>query len=1449
MSIQQFKAGYIVDCMAKVITEYKQNLNTDFPEEQSKLDQINGLLQHISSFEVEFSDEHKHKLNYTALHPVLATLNNIITRGLPTRAPVLLEELFTDIGLTKKNEGKSELNFFESEKAIDYQTIFELFHIIEPNLNITRENYGGKLGSEGEWSFLDTELKRYPYVKQILQSQRDFATINRNLDGGRSVDFSFEFPYLNSQHSELRKKGVIYEYDGSHHQINSYKYYDKYRDDAADAEGFETLRQPSDKIEKDPSIIKQFENNIFKIFETNFERNIENYLKEYTLLFIPLAVARIQKTMLEHFFKHPELFKEKEIDVAIIERDLPCGAIAIVSLQDLFENINALLEKQDRLPLPKISLTIFENPKWVLDERLHLQVNKQNETFFKNNNFDIIIDHSILRRSQIYKEKDFQNDNAIKIRSSHYCDTSFGNSRRVYCANLLHYKSLVAKRDDGSYIPVEKYEKHVNFFIQNIFRKAAFREGQLPIISRALQQKPVIGLLPTGGGKSLAFQLPAFLQPGLCLIVDPIKSLMEDQVRVLRQSWIDCCSYINSNLNREDKVKRLVDFRYGETMFLFVSPERFVMDDFRNIIQNINSSIFSLAFSYCVIDEVHCVSEWGHDFRPTYLMLGKNAQQFTKTRSENPVTLIGLTATASFDVLADIERELKIRHDDVANAIIMIENTIRPELFFRVIDASQSNDEELDDGRIISGRMKTLNEDFSKAGYNLNRLNSRKLLEKSIKDHKDNFDDTVNIPCKDLMLANENLESKSQNDFSSIVFCPVRGRHGNFSGVDYVRDYLDSASKGYFYSVDEEDDETATNEVQQHFHDFLKGKIRHIVCTKAFGMGIDKQDIRSVYHYVYSSSLESLVQEAGRAGRDKKVAEANILVSTNYIYFFDVYKLFRENTNNPWLQNRFTRKSIRQSFEKKWNDNTGHFENITFQSLQEVLDTIDSTDFNLISKAGEKYNILSPEAIIGIRSIMKNNNERHEYIQQKHKDRDIHNFFYGLAFKGVDSEKSQFLNLFKVREFQLVNKQRIYIPEQDTLSNTFENCTEDTFQFTITKTKEYPDPTDTICKILRIDPYEQPFYSSRINREHVQNSLKYSYDFTDFLFTLEENNVIKYTDLSDKQKEKLIFVYSRDREIGDTGKLIYRMHSMGFLVDYLIDYKKNNLFYCTFKKYDSIDKYVKEIEQYLRRYLSENTAIQEVDKLRYRLTKDSLIDNVLECLYYLSEFSYREIAEKRKRATDEIESVMNTSLTNPEYVADWYKQNHYVKEQIYFYFNAKYARIGFKINGKSYSLLDDYQRNMSKNEISKEKILQKYLDVFPLDGTAQNNYKHMIGSCKKIMRSLSETDLKQEWLLHLLRTFAMYAVNNPSYISEANDELELGFDNLYSDEQYHLNFDKIEPIFKTYFDKLQSNITEENSSFNDIKLIRIKLLLKLQSIGIENIIHNNKLKENNYDIR
>ncbi len=210
----------------------------------------------------------------------------------------------------------------------------------------------------------------------------------------------------------------------------------------------------------------------------------------------------------------------------------------------------------------------------------------------------------------------------------------------------------------------------------------------------------------------------------------------------------------------------------------------------------------------------------------------------------------------------------------------MIENTIRPELFFRVIDVTGKD------------RMNELNSDFSNFGSNLQKLNDKTLIEISQKHHHDNFNEAEQFN-KNILFKNEsgeltNLSSNSQNDFYAIVFCPVKGQGGNESGVDYVYQNLKSKSKGYFYSSETEEE---SKEVKEHFENFTTDRTRHIVCTKAFGMGIDKKDIRATYHFVYSGSLESLVQEAGRSGRDKKVSEANIIISNLTSFRFTLTRL------------------------------------------------------------------------------------------------------------------------------------------------------------------------------------------------------------------------------------------------------------------------------------------------------------------------------------------------------------------------------------------------------------------------------------------------------------------------------------------------------------------------------------------------------------------------------
>lgn len=1431
----QFQAGYIADAAAQEVENYRKSLS-DSPEDVGRKGQIEGLLRYVSTFNVDFRFNYKAAVDHSRLHPVLAVLNNIICRGLPTRSPEGLEKHLELLGLTIDTGKKFEIEFQKNEDVLlDFDKLFRLLHLIEPGLSIDRSNYGGHPGSDLEWSY----IREHPWLLQILQSQRDFESINRLLTGGRTVDYSYSPPYLfwDEDRGQSQKRDYIVEIDGHHHLMSYQKYYDQYRDDAADIQGFSTLRRTEvlDPMEVQGDFIEAVGREHFELFQANHAVNIQDELPAYSLLFIPFAVARIQKTLIECLNARPELLALPELKLAIIERDVPCGGIAVKLLEEMLAHLDGMIEDAQRLGLPSIELHVFPSEQWTLDLSLHADAVIGHEDNFNPAHYDLILDHSILRRSDIYNENTLLADKAVCIRSAHFVDRSFGQLRRTHCAELLNYTAFVDRREDGSYKRRSEESAHLTYFLQAIFRKKEFREGQIPILSRALQNKPVIGLLPTGGGKSLTFQLAAFLQPGLCVVVDPIKSLMEDQVRVLNENWIDCCSYINSNISTEKRKRKLIDFRYGEHMFLFVSPERFVIEEFRSIVAHIDSNSFGLAISYAVIDEVHCVSEWGHDFRTTYLMLGHNAQKFCKTRDpERKVNLIGLTATASFDVLADVERELQIQNDDVADAIIMVENTIRPELFFRILDCSEG-----------SSRVGIFNEDFRRMGANLAMWNEYSLLEDSIKHHRQEFEnkdleeDEVTETRSEEEIVQALVDQTTLNDtdelrlledspdgITAITFCMVKGEKGNEQGVKRVHEQLDSRTKTFFYSTD---DSSFNEVIQKNFNDFIYGRKRHMVCTKAFGMGIDKKDVRSVYHYTHSGSLESFVQEAGRAGRDKKVSEAVTLFSRKKSCTFLLMQFFGDHFANTLIHTPQIRKELRRKLHKYWDNGIKKYVPIRFDSINEArLQIQDMTLFKDPTANDELTELL----------LSRNESGEYRYLMEHGHDRGIHDFFHSTSFKGAGVEKSQFLNAFLIKEFSEVNGDRIHIPQQEKLVDELTEAEEGEFEFVFTFSKVYENANKTVAKILKLDPAFVP-YGQKNNAKRISDILTFSSNFEDFLFELEEKLNVQIQSLTQVDRSRLLLVFGRDRsDQAETGRLIYRMYCMGFLKEFEIDYR-NKIFKCTLHKDSNIDHYVRHVNEYLARYQSQLAADVLTEDLRGRLSGKTYEDQILECLNFLSEFAYREIVSKRLAATDEIERVLMRA-SSPDVVEKGpYEQNRVIKEDIYFYFNAKYARLDFRIDGQSYSLLGDFNEQKEKTEdFEWDDILFKYLGALE-KGLEQNNYKHMIGSCRKIQRSLSASDSSKEWLLHLLLAFALYAVGQASYLNEANDSIIRGFRNLYRDKSFHNDdWSRVDVLISRYFDELSRKLEGDNQAFASMQIIRLSVLAHLQDSRIKELLLN-----------
>lgn len=569
------------------------------------------------------------------------------------------------------------------------------------------------------------------------------------------------------------------------------------------------------------------------------------------------AVARIQKTFIEIMISDRLDLKKDKLDILVIEDDTSVAKIAINDFVELYHHIIAMTQDYSDLTLPQINIYGKREAK-------------------AQTTYDAIIDVSIDQLSNpeevVFSKYKANNDCYFIVRSS----KSVYAERFLYTTERIKYKPLVERDTQGNYHNIEEVCVHLRYFLNLIFRKEDFRPGQLPILSRALQLKSVIGLLPTGGGKSLTYQLAAMLQPGVTLVVDPLKGLMKDQYDGLQKTGIDCISFINSDIVGEERTKREQALTGSQTQIMFLSPERLSIHRFRDVLRSMRES--EVYFAYGVIDEVHCVSEWGHDFRLAYLHLGRNLFNYVLPKEvegeDNHISLFGLTATASFDVLADVERELSGSNsysleDD---ATVRYENTNRLELQYYVynVDASTAATT-WDVGEIKDRLILDVINDATKKIQEIQKVDSitnikKRFLERENISEEDKVKGVQSLNL--LVEINNNWYSLNRTNNAGIVFCP---RKGNTSlSVTTAEDSLRSHNINHISTYRGGDDTTCQD-------DFLAGNTSIMVATKAFGMGIDKSNVRLTIHLNHPSSLESFVQEAGRAGRDGKMALATIM--------------------------------------------------------------------------------------------------------------------------------------------------------------------------------------------------------------------------------------------------------------------------------------------------------------------------------------------------------------------------------------------------------------------------------------------------------------------------------------------------------------------------------------------------------------------------------------------
>lgn len=391
-------------------------------------------------------------------------------------------------------------------------------------------------------------------------------------------------------------------------------------------------------------------------------------------------------------------------------------------------------------------------------------------------------------------------------------------------------------------VEVNVDEDAIVFLLDYIFRFKSFREGQFDAIRRGLRRQDSIVLLPTGSGKSIVFQLLSLITPGIAIVVCPIISLIEDQVDNLFARGIDRVVGISSSTPMEDTLKGVTS---GQFLMNYVSPERFQNRKFNNSVRHYASTNI---VSVVAIDEAHCVSEWGHDFRTAYLGLADTCRNVCSTEDAVP-PLIALTGTASMSVLKDMKRDLGITDDF---AVIEPSTFDRPEIHYRVIRAGS----------------------FEK----MNAL-ERVILEEIPGDFGSSFDEFYEVTGADDANCGI-IFCQHVNGSFGIMSSPGSSKRGVFDQVEHLLPrhcaYYSGSSPKRLSKTDWE-----KNKRQQAL--LYKSNLRSVmVSTSAFGMGIDKPNVRWVVHFGIPSSLESYYQQVGRAARDRNIAYAYLLLSDDF---------------------------------------------------------------------------------------------------------------------------------------------------------------------------------------------------------------------------------------------------------------------------------------------------------------------------------------------------------------------------------------------------------------------------------------------------------------------------------------------------------------------------------------------------------------------------------------
>jgi hypothetical protein len=1152
-------------------------------------------------------------VNGDTLPPEWSVFENLLCRGLPTLPSYMLEKWLAEAtGLIVVSEdGKQDYETLNVhfDAAVD-QTMRVLMGRalcvcasnvdLQPSTGFAFPDFGSgddntKFDSDAERTFWNGPLTRLLGTggMQLALRQRTLNSIVKHDFREQRVDIAIEIPGWCD--GGALPRGLVLEVDGPQHKDESIRTNDAKRNEACLKNSWAvTYRRrlwdgvpASQDIEPGHAGIQKLQSHPYLAYmnknATEPLTGTEAGRRARRLALAPFAVARIQRVLLELLKAGRISASAPEWNVVVIDRDgLPgVGQLAADDMREWLSHIHALFSPEAVLP----AIHVVQMSDSCVAPGLDFQP-------------DAVIDLSVEMRYGVRRQAHISLDallsggRTVVVRSDYY--------RRVVNHEMAFSEPL-APRVTGTHL-----EKVLTFFLRNIFRKCAFRPKQVEIISRALHGESVIALLPTGAGKSITYQLPTLLQNGMSAVVAPIKSLMKDQDDNLRAAGITCSAYINSMSTADEKRFNTELMVRGCLKFAFISPERLVIREFRNALERMKEEAHA-HFAYVVVDEAHCVSEWGHDFRTSYLRLGANARRYCASKWPR-LPLLALTGTASLEVLEDVKQELGFERGE--------EETVRPEKMAR--DNLMFNVVQIEMPSIASA-------DAWNVG---NTVGNAKLS-------------ALSATLQDLTTLTTGLDPdaflQSPNSGSGLVFSPHAGLKGGLHGVLAARAALctavgaDQALKiGVFYGSAEDAEGAGFNPITVQ-NSFKNGDIRILACTKAFGMGIDKPDIRFTLHTNIPPSLESFYQEAGRAGRDGEVAQCWILYSGALVdgnqHSFDFH------LNHQFHMNSFPGADLEEAKVIEMLDQNRAPGHSTLLDLENHLGVHTGVEFRIRPWS-------SPDK-----------SKRRIYINHpEHPDGKVFVYFANdgeLACstktpfpncQGICHEAIQWLNANKPMGLAWID----WLFQQ--AGTTVAAGIEDVLAQTVVGT------TSRICVSFENGYVEEITKQTGISPADVRKAMGFIRDVDDFLHRLSKKkqlqpNVVAWV--------RSVFPKIRLREY--TFRALYRLSILGVVTDFEVDYANKTM------TADLVHLQPDACRKHLRDYLLKR-APMEAESYIEQADQSTHATELRRCLHGLITFVYERIAKQRIEALRIMEQTCVQGVQDPAAF----------REAVTYFFDSKY---------------------------------------------------------------------------------------------------------------------------------------------------------------------------------